>query len=302
MTWKPRTWDFKTWFVVLFSIGVGGTLSVIAKSRSFDDAIEAARIGLPLITAAVLAWGLSEISRQEERKSQDRRLQDDRDHERDLRDADVRLRREDASRTYRQAKLEQLGELLDLRVSTARTLADYAYLDLIRPRPERIETRKRVNEASALFRSQEAIYPGLLIHLDNEEGINRVMEVFQKTLSAVGCLETATLIMSPEEFPSDIVGKELSLARDFADEAHSAYIDVKVQDIALTVWKIHHPDQELDIPRSEVNDSPAGSHEVAPDSAPDTALGSSTLALDAPPATVAPAPDMTRGRDDGSPL
>ena len=70
MTTNPKSWDFKTWFVLLFSAVVFGTLGVIAHFRSFDDAVEAARVGLPLVTAAVLAWGLSEISRQEERKSQ----------------------------------------------------------------------------------------------------------------------------------------------------------------------------------------------------------------------------------------
>lgn len=108
MTGNPKSWDFKTWFVILFCVVIFAILGIVWWVRSFDDAVQVAAVGLPLVTAAVLAWGLSEISRREERKSQDRRLQDDRDHERDLRRSEIESKRIDDYRGHQRSNLQHL--------------------------------------------------------------------------------------------------------------------------------------------------------------------------------------------------
>ncbi len=123
MTWNPKTWDFKTWFVLLLSTALLGIVAGIWVFRSFDDALRVAGVGLPAVVAAVLAWGLSEISRRDERSAQERRfdreqelqdqrLRDDRNHQRTLRDADLESRRIDDYREFQRTTLHAMQDVV----------------------------------------------------------------------------------------------------------------------------------------------------------------------------------------------
>ena len=273
MTWKPNTWDFKTWFVILFAIVVFAILGIVWALRDFDDAVQVAAVGLPLVTAAVLAWGLSEISRQEERKSQSKKLQDDRNHERDLRQAEIDSTREEAFRTYRLATLGQLADLLDNRVSTVRTLTDEAFLNLVRPLTDRIATRQRVEAAIGLFKEQEVRLSGYVFYLESKEAMPKVISVVGETANCLRGLGTMTLLMTNEPYPGELVGKELETLRDQAAETLRKYSEVRVYDLDLVMLKMRRPQSHPTLWIDGDDGTPTDTPAVHPDAVPGTPPG-----------------------------
>lgn len=301
---RPR---FGAGFVVLFSLALAVIIGSVWVFRSFGDALRVAGVGLPAIVAAVLAWGLSEMSRRDERqaqerrfdreqKLQDQRLRDDREHERRLRRAEVAERELVDYRAFQRRTLEQLGPAVDAFTSTGSTLTERTYLALLGLRPHNQASVDEFNTLNDLAKTQLSVISELMSRLEDaalylatnqvlepmSEGILLANETYK--LAEIGRITEATIVERHQIGMSKINDVSLAQGR------------LTIQGIGPALRLLYRPVM-TEMPDDEASGTPAGGREVAPATQP----SSPSQTLNVPPPTSGPAPDTPPGPNDGSP-